>query len=245
MSAFTAAGTENLMAWDRRARPFMEVWYATLTHRRLRSGLWLRYTISAPRHGEPTCALWAFYFDPEPERSFAGRDVHPIDLLGHVPGRDDGAVVRIGDAWLSETHLEGRVTHGDRTLAWSLDLDPADRCYQHLPPLLRRRAAKRFSTLCSPNLSVAFSGTVELDGETVRYEGEAGCQSHRWGRRHSHSWTWAHCSTWEGGGDTVFEGLGVKAARGVPGLTFLYLRHLGEDLVFNGVRSALRARSRY
>lgn len=245
MSAFTATGTENLMAWDRRARPFMEVWYATVTHRGLRSGLWVRYTVSAPRDREPACALWALYFDPGGKRSFAGRNVLPIDVLGHVPGRDDGAVVRIGDAWMTETHLEGRVEHDGRTLAWSLDLDPADRCYQHLPPVLRARSAKRFSTLCSPNLDVPFSGTVEVDGEPIRYDGEPGCQSHRWGRRHSHSWVWAHCSSWRGDEDAVFEGLGVKPAPVLPGLAFLYLRYRGEDLVFNGLRSALRARSRF
>lgn len=241
MTAFTATGTENLMVWDRRTAPFMEVWYATVTHRRLRSGLWLRYTISAPGSGDPSCALWACYFDPEGNRSFAGRNDHSIDLLGHVPGRDDGALVRIGDAWLSESHLEGRVESGGRSLGWSLDLEPADRCYHHLPAPLRHRAARRFSTLCSPNLSVPFSGTVELDGEVVAYEREPGCQTHRWGRRHSASWAWAHCSEWDDGGDAVFEAVAAKGAPWLPALTFPYLRYRGEDLVF----TALRSRGRY
>ncbi|MDQ3981884.1 MAG: hypothetical protein M3271_04300, partial [Actinomycetota bacterium] len=241
VSAFTAGGTENHMVWDRRAAPFMEVWYATVTHRRLRSGLWLRYTISAPRQGDPSCALWAFYFDPDNKRSFAGRNDHPIDVLGHVPGRDDGALVRICDAWLSETHLDGRVALAGRTLAWSLDVEPADRCYQHLPRWLRARAAQRFSTLCSPNLSVPVSGTVEVDGEPIHFDREPGCQSHRWGRRHSHSWAWAHCASWGGDEPAVFEGLAAKAAAALPPLTFLYLRNRGEDLVFG----TLRARSRF
>lgn len=241
MSSFTTGGTENLMVWDRRAAPFMEVWYATVAHRRLRTGLWVRYTIDAPEAGEPSCALWASYFDPEGSRTFTGREVHPIDVLGHVPGRDDGAVVRIGDAWMSESHLEGTVSSGGRSLAWSLDVEPADRCYQHLPRALRRRAARRFSTLCSPNLSVPFSGTVELDGERIRYDREPGCQSHRWGRRHSLSWAWAHCSEWDDGADAVFEAVAAKAARGLPPLSFPYLRFRGQDLVF----TALRARGRY
>lgn len=241
MSAFTATGTENLMVWDRSSAPFMEVWYATVAHRALRSGLWLRYAIAAPRAGEPSCALWACYFDPGGKRSFAARNDHSIDLLGHVPGRDDGALVRIGDAWLSETHLGGRVEDGDRSLAWSLDVEPADRCYQHLPSPLRGRAAARFSTLCSPNLAAPFSGTVEIDGEVARYEGEPGQQSHRWGRRHSHSWAWAHCSSWDRGGDAVFEVVSAKASPWTPSLTFPYLRYGGEDLAF----TAFRSRGRY
>lgn len=241
MSRFTANGTENLMVWDRRTVPFMEVWYATVTHRALRSGLWLRYTVSAPRAAEPSCALWASYFDPAGKRTFCGRDTYSIDRLGHVPGRDDGALVRIGDAWLSETHLEGRVASDGRAVEWSLDLEPADRCYQHLPPLLRRRAAQRFSSLCSPNLSVPFSGTVAVDGETFTYDREPGCQTHRWGRRHSHSWAWAHCSEWDDGADAVFEAVAAKAAPWLPALSFPYLRYGGEDLVF----TATRSRGRY
>lgn len=241
MSAFTASGTENRMMWDRRAAGFMEVWYATVFHRSLRSGLWVRYTITAPAE----CRLWAFWFDLDGKRSFAGSDVYSVDRLGSANGRDDGALVRIGDAWLSETHLDGRVSAGDRSLTWSLDFDPADRCYQHLPPLLRERAARRLSTVCSPNLSVPFTGVVELDGERIAFDGEPGCQSHRWGRRHSHSWAWAHCSEWEDGAGAVFEGLTARAGRRLPAFTSLYLRHRGEDLTFGDVRSVLRARSRF
>lgn len=240
---FTAGGTENLMRWDRRARPFMEVWYATVTHRERRSGLWLRYTIASPSEGDASCALWAFYFDSEGKRSFAGRNVSSADRLGFAPGRDDGALVRIGDAWLSETQLDGAVGDGARTLSWSLDFDPANRSYRHLPPLVNGIAERKFSTLCSPNLAVPFTGTVRLDGETISYEGERGQQSHRWGRRHARSWAWAHCSTWEDGGDAVFEGLSAKSSNVLPALTFLYLRFRGDDLYFGDARGALRARS--
>jgi hypothetical protein len=245
VSAFTSGATENRMMWDRRAAGFMEVWYATVHHSRLRSGLWLRYTISAPMRGEASCRLWAFWFDPEGKKGFAGSEVYSADRLGSANGRDDGALVRIGDAWLSETHLDGRVSAGDRSLSWSLDFEPADRCYQHLPPVLRGPAARRFSAICSPNLSVPFSGAVELDGERIGFEREPGCQSHRWGRRNSHSWAWAHCSAWDEGDDAVFEGVAARAGSRLPGLTSLYLRHRGQDLAFNGVRSVLRARGRF
>ncbi|MDQ3772154.1 MAG: hypothetical protein M3343_08750 [Actinomycetota bacterium] len=35
-------------------------------------GLWLRYTIIAPRSGEPYCELWSLYFDPDNKKTFAG-----------------------------------------------------------------------------------------------------------------------------------------------------------------------------
>jgi hypothetical protein len=248
MSTFTSDGTENHMRWDRRSRDFMEVWYATLNHKPTNAGLWIRYTLTAPRFDDPYCELWAFLFDPAGVRTFAGKQRFPIDHLAGPHGRDDGALVRIGDAWLSENHLEGEVVGNDGSLAWSLDFAPADRTFQHLPAGLRRRVERRVSTVCSPNLSVPFGGTVKLDGDLLEFDGEVGSQSHRWGRRHSGSWSWAHCSDFARSEGTIFEGVAARASVGrvaLPTTTFLYLRHEDEDIAFNDLRGSLRAKSRY
>ena len=246
MSAFTTNGTENRMRWDRSSRGFMEVWYSTIDHRPSGCGVWFRYTLTAPVTGDPYCELWAFLFDPEDKRTFAGKNRYPIDRLGSSNGRDDGALVRVGDAWLSENHLEGRVESGDRSMMWSLDFEPSDRCFQHLPHQIRNRIESKVSTVCSPNLSVPFTGTVTVDGEVWEFDGENGMQSHRWGRKHSLTWTWAHCGSFDNA-DAVFEGVAAKAALGPirPTTTFLYLGYEGQDLEFNGLRWALRAKSRY
>lgn len=237
------------MRWDRRSTGFMEVWYATLNHRPSGSGIWLRYTLTSPRPnaGPPYCELWGFVFGPDAPR-FAGKERFSIDHLGSTNGRDDGALVRIADAWLSENHLEGEVTGDGGTLAWSLDFEPADRCYQHLPARIRKRAEKRVSTVCSPNLSVPFRGAVKVDGQLLELDGDLGCQSHRWGSAHSQSWTWAHCSDFREDDDSVFEGVAARASLGpvpVPTSTFLYLRYDGVDIELNDLRTALRASSTY
>jgi Tocopherol cyclase len=250
MSSFTTTGTENLMRWDRRASGFMEVWYVTLNHRDSGIGLWLRYTITAPRAKvrPPYCELWGFVFDPDEKRTFGAKRRFPIERLGSPLGRDDGSLVRIGDAWLTENHLEGELERDGRSLTWSLDLEPAERCFQHLPPRLRRRAEKRASMLCSPNLDVPFRGMVTIDGEEVRVEGERGCQSHRWGRSNPLSWAWAHCANFEGGEDAVFEAVAARSTIGpmpAPTLTFLYLRFEDQDIEFNDLKWVMRAKSRY
>lgn len=237
------------MRWDRQRRSFMEVWYATVTHRSTGCGVWLRYTLTSPKEqlGPPYCELWGFVFDPDGKHSFAGKTRFPIDHLG-AHGRDDGALVRIGDAFLSETHMQGALTGGDRALEWSLDIEPSSRCFQHLPSQVRNRIADRVSTVCSPNLDVPFSGTVAVDGRVLEFSGERGCQSHRWGRSHSETWTWAHCSGFEEDESAVFEGVAARAAIGpLPGptLTFLYVSFEGQELSFNELRWAIRARSRY
>ncbi|HEU4481235.1 MAG TPA: hypothetical protein VFS18_05070 [Actinomycetota bacterium] len=249
MGVWTSEGTENQMRWDRRATRFMEVWYATLNHRDSGAGIWLRYTLTAPdrRYGDPYCEVWGFAFDPDGKRTFAGKDRFPITALSSE-GRDEGAIVRIGDSWLSENHLEGRVERDGGSLAWSLDFEPATRCFQHLPARLRPRLEKRVSVLCSPNLSVPFSGTVTVGDETLRFDGDRGCQSHRWGRAHASTWTWGHCDRFDDEEDAIFEGVAAKASFGpLPGptLAFIYLRLAGEELVFNDLRWALRARTSY
>lgn len=248
MAPFTFDGTENRMRWDRRKRDFMEVWYATANHRPSGAGVWFRYTITAPKDQPAYCELWAFHFDPNGKSSFAAKDRFPIDRLGSSNGRDDGALVRIGDAWLSDTHLEGRIVRADRSIEWSLDFTPFDGCFQHIPEALRARVEKRVSTVCSPNLSVPFFGTVKVDGDEFNFDGELGCQSHRWGRKHSDTWSWAHCSTFEDDADAIFEGLAARASIGsvpAPTTTLLFLRYEGMDLAFNDLKWALRAKSRY
>ncbi|HEX2049774.1 MAG TPA: hypothetical protein VHJ34_03975 [Actinomycetota bacterium] len=248
MSSFTIGGTENRMRWDRRARGFVEAWWATVTHADSGAGVWLRYALTAPRASPPYCEVWGFVFDPGVALSFAGVERFPIDRLGAANGRDDGALVRIGDAWLSETHLEGRVSSGARSLSWSLDVEPAARCFHHVPVPLRARAERSASVVCSPNLAVPFTGTVTVDGNELTFAGERGSQSHRWGRRHPASWAWAHCARFDDGADAVFEGVAARACVGpvaAPTTTLLYLRLDGEDVCFNDVRGALRARGRY
>lgn len=250
MTPFTSDGTENKMRWDRRTKAFMEVWYSTITHRASGAGVWFRYTLTAPeaRVGPPYCELWAFYFDPDGKRSFAGKHRFEIDELAASNGRDDGALVRIGDSWLSENHLEGEVAAADRRLRWSIDFEPSLRCYQHLPAVLRSRLERRASVVCSPNLSVPMTGEVELDGEVLSLYEDPGAQSHRWGRRHPESWAWAHCSMWDEGATAVFEGVAAKPSLGPvsgPTTTFLYLEHAGQEIAFNELKWALRSRSRY
>jgi hypothetical protein len=248
MTTFTNEGTENRMRWDRRSPSFMEVWYATVNHKPTGMGFWVRYTITAPKAGDPYCELWAFAFDPEGKRRFAGKERFPIDRLGTELGRDDGALVRIGDAWLSETHLEGEVNAKGESMTWSFDIDPAERTFQHLPAVLRSRIENRVSTVCSPNLDVPFTGTVKLNQDLLEFESERGCQSHRWGRKHSLTWTWAHCSGFDEDPDALFEGLAAKTNFGpvpAPTSTLVFLRYRGEDIPFNDLKWALRAKSTY
>jgi hypothetical protein len=247
MSVFSSDGTENQMRWDRTSDTFMEVWYSTLTHEPSGCGVWVRYTITAPSKGDPYCEVWGFVFDPNLRKSFAGKQRYGIDALGAF-GRDDGALVRIADSWVSENHLEGSVTHAGRLMTWSLGFEPQPRCFQHLPQPIRRRAERTVSTVCSPNLMTPFTGVVKVDDDEYEFSGSSGMQSHRWGRKHASTWAWGHCSHFDGGADATFEALAAKASLGFlpgPTLTFAFLHLEGEDIAFNELRWVRRARSSY
>ncbi len=135
---FSTEGTENQMRWDRSSKGAIEVWFATVNHAETGAGIWIRYTITSPTSGEPYCELWATRFDPHGKNTLGVRNRFAIDRLA-ATGRDDGAIVRIGDAWMSETHLDGEVTDEHHRIAWSLDIEPAERTFRHLP-------AARFSS---------------------------------------------------------------------------------------------------
>jgi hypothetical protein len=250
MSAFTQDGNENRMRWDRASPSFIEAWSASFNHRESGSGLWIRYSITAPEVGlgDPYCELWGVWFDPDGKANLGGKRRFSIDHLGDDDGRDDGALVRIGVAYLSETHLEGALEVGGGALEWSIDLDPAPGCFQHLPPALRGRLEKRVSTLCAPNLSVRCRGKVSVDGRLFEFDDDHAYQGHRWGRRQPGSWAWLHCSSFEEGEDAVFEGVAARSTLGLvpmPTMTFLYLSIDGREIPFNEMRWALKARSRY
>jgi hypothetical protein len=96
-------------------------------------------------------------------------------------------------------------------------------------------------------MAVPFSGIVTLGDRKLEFDGAPGSQSHRWGARHSVNWTWAHCSDWDRG-EGVFEGLSAQAALGpvtAPTSTFVFLRYAGEDIAFNELKWAVRAKSEY
>jgi hypothetical protein len=248
VTSFTRSGTENHMRWDGRSKNFFEAWYVTANHLASGCGLWLRYTITVPQSGPGYCELWGALFDVTGKRNFAGKERYPLDRLGTPLGRDDGALLRISDAWIAENHLEGAVARGDRSLEWSLDFAPADACFQHLPALLRSRLEKRMSVVCAPNLDIGVTGSLTIDGYTMEFSGDPAQQGHRWGRRHPETWAWAHCSVWDGEDSAVFEAVAAKTSVGIlpaPTSTLVYLKLDDEDLAFTDLKAALTSRSRY
>jgi len=227
--------SDNDCRWNGNSSPHYEVWFLTLNHRALQRGFWFRYTIESPlRSGhdsEPRAALWAGTFSRRyPEQNFGLKVEYPMDRFAFERGEDFG--LSLGDGLFSASTAAGRITNDGHSIEWDLT---------YLPCQTLIRIARLSSYVCSPNLDTRVSGRIVVDGEDCNLDGEPGCQSHLWGRKHVDDWVWAHSNAFEKHPGTVFEGLAARprrAGRMLPPIQSLLLRHRGEEHRFVRVRLA-------
>lgn len=183
----------NLPRFEGRAG-WHEVWYATTNHRPSGTGLWFRYTLTAPPdpEAEPTVTVWGFAFGADGPR-FAGKATVP---LGQAALAADGGVVRTPQGEFAEDRLSGELRdHDGRTMTWNLRFDPSERWTSPLPSVLERAAPSFYG---NPNLDVAVRGTVEIGDERLELDDEPMGQSHIWGRHHAGRWAWTHLRITDG-----------------------------------------------
>lgn len=206
-----------------------EVFYVTTTDPRTGTGLWIRHTMLAPDHGEPTQSSWFLATFPD-RPAVARKQTAPVVAAECTPTAMRGAFDDV---------------------AWDLSWEPGRR-YEHVHPLLRRGIAKTILEL--PNADVAVHGTVTLPGgETLALDGVHGGQAHLWGSKHSARWAWAHCGDFADAGgapqpDTFLDGVSVfvpRFGREIGPSTPVVGRILGEDFLATSPVAVLRAPSRF
>lgn len=227
-------------ALGRRGR--YEVWYLTFNHRPSGAGFWIRYTTEWPTAGEPYGQLWFACFDrADPGRTVAFNRRFP---MAAVEGRADPFAVAIAGAELGHDRARGALEGAGHRAAWDLAWTPAPETWRHLPDMVYRSSLPDTLVL-SPNPDVRLTGSVEVDGRTLRLEDEPGGQTHLWGRKHAHAWAWGRCNAFAETDEAYLETLTVRVRRlGVvlPALTFLSLRLRGAEHRFTGLLEGLRGR---
>jgi hypothetical protein len=178
----------NRLQWDGSPGHY-EVWYLSATDAGSGLGLWIRYTMRAPLHGEPDCALWFMAMDREGAR-IARKATRPIEELTeqHEPFH-----LTLAGADLSDRGMAG----GFGDVAWELLWEPSLPAVDHVHPLVRRSGvARTLLTLVHPDLAIA--GTVRFDGREIELDGARGGQAHLWGSKHAGRWAWAHANDLRG-----------------------------------------------
>lgn len=215
-----ATALQNRMMWRGQAGHY-EVWYLTLSHRKSRTGFWIRYTIEAPSpsHGQPYAQLWFCRGSADdPSRNFGINQRFPIASLASLQSPFS---IRIGDAQLTHHGMRGALAGDGHSVRWDLSWRPAAKTHLFLPQSLYREPFGIAETLVlSPNLSIALRGTIEVDGEVYELTDDPGGQTHLWGRKHAYAWAWGHCNAFADAAapthssPAVLETLSVRMRRG-------------------------------
>src|ERR1039458_10616086 len=145
--------SHNALRWDGSPGHY-EAYYLTLTDPASGVGLWIRYTMLAPRGPDatPTAALWFVAIDPDQDAARATigrRATFPIDRL-HARREPFG--LRIDAATLGDDGMTGAFAD----VSWDLRWRPDDRGYAHVHPVLgdarseERRVGKECRSRWSP-----------------------------------------------------------------------------------------------
>jgi hypothetical protein len=238
---------DNRMVWDQRRAGRYEVWYSTFNHLRTGTGFWIRYTIDAPTpgHGSPTCQLWFAFFDVEhPERNLALNRKIP---LGELEVAYEPFSVRMGTAVLKGGELKGQLEGDTHTVSWDLAFAPSSFTHRHLPDFVYR-AEWADTKVLSPNLMIHLNGRVKVDDRTFEFDGDPGCQTHLYGRKHAHSWAWSHCNAYREDPTACLETLTVRLKKlglVTPPLTFFSLYLGGEVYHFRELTMTPFTRGRW
>jgi hypothetical protein len=235
---------DNHARWDGRRRGHYEVWYLTLNDPKSRDGYWIRYTLESPLdgHGEPYAQLWFARFSTgatDPARTFGINRKLPIASYAAVTAP---FVVTMGGARLAHDHARGALSGDGHAAEWDLRWKPQGHTLYHLPRVMYRRGGLGETTVLSPNVDVALTGTITVDGQRFELCDAPGGQTHLWGKKHAHAWAWGHCNAFDDAPGAALEVLAVRLRRrriDLPSMTVCTLRLDGEELAFNHFHQAL------
>jgi hypothetical protein len=208
----TATDAANVRRWDGTTPGRYEVWYLTCDHAASDTSYWIRYTLEAPHpgHGEPYGCLWFARFDARrPERNFG---IHRRFPIAAMTATADPFAVSIAASKLTSDSARGELAGDGHAAAWNLEWTPTNGVLRQLPDAMYARGGIAETTVCSPSVITAVTGTITVDGETLHLAGDAGGQTHLWGKKHAFSWAWGRC-TFRDRPDAVVEALSVRIRR--------------------------------
>lgn len=219
-----------------------ESWFLRGNHPTQRLAFWIRYTIFSPK-GKPDAAigeLWAIVSDGERGLVRAAKSEVPIKQCDFA---SVGLNVRVGQATLVPGVAHGAIEQPTR-IRWDLRYDGGGAPIPFLPlDYYDRKLPKAKSVTTRP--FVRFSGTIEVDGETLVIEDWVGSENHNWGAKHTDTYAWGQVAGFDDKPDAFLELITARLKIGplwTPALTIVTLRVGDEDIRLNTIRQAFRAR---
>ncbi len=227
-------------------RGHYESWFCRANHPSRSLAFWIRYTIFAPE-GRPHDAIgerWAVFFDGEAHAITAVKDEHPIHACSF--GRST-LEVDVAGACLDSAALRGEVACAGHTLGWDLRYEsPSAPLFLLDRRLYAAPFPKAKALVGSPH--AVYRGTLRVDGEEHAIDGWVGSQNHNWGEKHTDRYAWGQVAGFDDAPDAFLEVGTAQVKLGpvmTPPLTALVLRLDGQELAFNTIGRALRAKGEY
>lgn len=237
---------DNARRWNGTETGQYEVWYITGNHIETGTGFWLRYTLESPLSGAPYVQLWFAHFDVNnPWRNFGINQRIPI---GQHTASAEPFSLRMGGAELTGHSARGALEGNHHRVKWDIRWSSKGPTHRQLPDLMYRRGGLGETTVHTPALMAAISGTIQIDGVDYAFLDEPGCQTHLWGKKHAHRWAWGHCNAFEDEPTAAIECFSVNLERrGVvlPMLTLFSLYYRGKVYRFNQFRHTLLTRGSF
>ncbi len=199
--------------WDGR-RGFYEVYFLKFNLLESREAFWLRYTLLAPREGQPYAEIWGFYFNPHaPERNWGAKETVPLDSgqicwqRGRFPLQIGSAGQPVGLSLLQLESATGQVGTEQSGLSWELHWRLSQSSLGLFPHAWLYRLPFPRTKYHSPGWDIRINGMVELHGRRIEIRDAPGQLAHLWGTAYAHSWVWAHANQFDGEVDAAFEAL--------------------------------------
>ncbi len=231
--------TVNLSRYHQQQNGFYESYFQRANHPDRPLAFWIRYTIFSPR-SHPELAkgeLWAIFFNGETHQHCVVKKEYP---LADCQFSTSSFEVRVGDATLSASSMQGSAQSETHQLSWDLRFRSESKPLFFTP--LNRLKTRFPSGKVLVALPLAhFQGEMKIDGEKIEIQNWVGSQNHNWGSRHTDHYAWGQVAGFENAPDTFLEVATARLKVGplwTPALTPLVLWHKGSEYELNSLSQA-------
>jgi hypothetical protein len=230
-----------------------KVWYLKLNDPVTHRALWLRFSLLCSGNGFKRVAeTWAVFFEKSSNqkeiKKVAIKQTHDISAFS----TNDQFDIRIGECELSENHTRGNIQSKGNTIQWDLALTQGRKSSFNLVPQFFAKSKLIKNSMLTDNEELLFSGTTQVNGETIQWKEAIGMQGHVEGPKSGHSWVWGQCNLFTDDqgktADLVYEGLSARAKFGplvTPSLSSFYFYYNNQNYYFNTLRDALFIKSKH
>ena len=227
----------NEVRWPRDKGGHYESFYLKANAPDRRLGLWIKHNLlvakgsTAPPFGES----WAVLMDADAGVHRVAKRVVPATEVDLDP---QGAIVRLGEALLSEDEAVGEIpaSAGLSAASWSMQLQGDEPPLLHYPSAWMYTAGFPKKKTLTPQPFVRFSGRFRVDEQEIDLDGWTGLQGHNWGRAHAVDYAYGNAHRFQERDDARFDGFTARIALGPlssPRLTACVLRLGTTEYAFN------------